>query len=284
MAKGKTKRLLIFSDLDGTLLDVDNYSFRPALPALEEIRKREIPLILCSSKTRAEIEVYQRKLWIDDPFISENGGALYIPRDYFHQLPQELKNKGTYLVLELGTPYRKIRRIFEEVFDKLNLKAVGFGDLKPEEISSLLNLDQTEAILSKRREYDEPFYFLEEVGEEAVKSAEKEFEKKGLTLTTGGKLYHLTGKNDKGKAVGLLIQMFRDNGEGELITIGLGDSRNDLSMLESVDLPVLVRRKDNSYDKDILDKLKVHKAPGIGPQGWNQAVLDLIDKQAGADS
>jgi mannosyl-3-phosphoglycerate phosphatase len=284
MAISKTKRLLIFSDLDGTLLDVDNYSFEPALPALEEIRKREIPLILCSSKTRAEIEVYQRKLWIDDPFISENGGALYIPRDYFRRVPQAMKNQGAYLVLELGTSYRKIRRIFTEVFDKLNLKVVGFGDMRAEEISSLLNLDQTEAILSKRREYDEPFYFLEEVGEEAVKSAEKEFEKKGLTLTTGGKLHHLTGKNDKGKAVGLLIQMFKDNCEGELITIGLGDSRNDLSLLESLDLPVLVRRKDNSYEKDILDKLKVHKAAGIGPQGWNQAVLDLIDKQAGADS
>jgi mannosyl-3-phosphoglycerate phosphatase len=283
MAISKTKRFLIFTDLDGTLLDADSYSFEPALPALEETRKREIPLILCSSKTRAEIEVYQRKLWIDDPFISENGGAIFIHRDYFHRVPQELKNKGDYLVLELGTSYRKIRRTFEEVFDKMNLKAVGFGDLRAEEISSLLNLNQTEAVLSKRREYDEPFYFPEEVGEEAVKSAEKEFEQKGLTLTTGGKLYHLTGKNDKGRAVQSLIQIFKDNWEGEMITIGLGDGKNDLPLLESVDIPVLVRRKDNSYDKDILDKLKVHKAPSIGPQGWNQAVLDLIDKQAGAD-
>jgi mannosyl-3-phosphoglycerate phosphatase len=276
MQGSKTKRLLIFTDLDGTLLDADSYSFEQALPALEGIRKREIPLILCSSKTRSEIEIYQRKLRIHDPFISENGGAIYIPQGYFRRLPQGLKNKETYLVWELGTPYQKIREIFMEVFNKLNLKAVGFGDLKAKEISSLLNLNQTEAALSKRREYDEPFYFLEEVGEEVLESAEREFKKKGMTMTTGGRLYHLTGKNDKGKAIGLLIQIFKDNWEGELITIGLGDSRNDLTLLESVDIPILVKRGDNSYEKSIVDKLKAHKAPGIGPQGWNRAVLDLM--------
>jgi mannosyl-3-phosphoglycerate phosphatase len=278
MAISKTKRLLIFTDLDGTLLDADSYSFEPALPSLEKIRKRGIPLILCSSKTREEIEVYQGRLRIDDPFVTENGGAIYIPRGYFCRVPRQSKKKGDYLVMELGTPYQKIREIFTEVFDKLRLKAVGFGDLKAEEISSLLNLNQNEAKLSKRREYDEPFYFLEEIGEKAVKSALMEFEKKGLTLTTGGKLYHITGKNDKGRAVGVLIHMFKDNWEGEITTIGLGDSTNDLTLLEAVDIPVLVKRKDNSYEKSILDKLKVHKAPGVGPYGWNQAVLNLIDK------
>jgi mannosyl-3-phosphoglycerate phosphatase len=278
MAKGKTKRLLIFTDLDGTLLDAENYSFEPALPALTEIRKRKIPLILCSSKTRAEIEVYQRKLKINHPFISENGAAIYIPRHYFYRLPQGLKNKGAYLVLELGTSYRKIREIFAEVFDKLNLKAVGFGDMKAEEISSFLNLNPTEAELAKRREYDEPFYFPQDIGEEALKSVEREFYKNGLTLNAGGKLHHLTGKNDKGRAVSLLIWMFKDNGEDELTTIGLGDSRNDLTLLKSVHIPILVKRSDNSYEKSILNKLQVHKAPGIGPQGWNEAVLDLIVK------
>lgn len=269
---------MIFTDLDGTLLDADNYSFREALPALEKIKRRKIPLILCSSKTKAELELYQRKLKIDDPFISENGGAIFIPPGYFRQIPGELKKRGKYLVLELGTPYRQIRRKFLEVFNELNLKAVGFGDLSAEEISSLFNLSKTEAKLAKKREYDEPFYFLKKTKKEKIKLAEKKFNKSGLSLTTGGKLFHLTGGNDKGKAVKLLTQIYKSNWGNDLLTIGLGDSSNDLPLLESVDVPVLVRKKGNFYEQHILNKLKVYKASGIGPRGWNQAVLDLIGR------
>ena len=313
------KKVLIFTDLDGTLLDADNYSFEEALPALEKIKKRKIPLILCSSKTKAELELYQKKLKIKSPFISENGGAIFIPPAYFNmvslsfdfapfgsepsfdtesqdevqgrrqgselvelsshrQIPGELKKKGKYLVLELGTPYPQIRRKFLEVFKELNLKAVGFGDLKAEEISSLFNLSKAEAKLAKKREYDEPFYFLKKTKKEKIKLAEKEFNKCGLGLTTGGRLFHLTGGNDKGKAVKLLTQIYRSNWGNDLLTIGLGDSSNDLPLLESVDIPVLVRKKGNSYEQHILNKLKVYKASGIGPRGWNQAVLDLIEK------
>jgi len=275
---------LIFTDLDGTLLDADNYSFEEALPALEEIKKRKIPLILCSSKTKAELKLYQKKLKIEDPFISENGGAVFIPRRYFRQIPVKLKKRGKFLVLELGTPYQQIRRKFLEVSDKLNLKAVGFGDLRAGDISSLLNLSKAEAKLAREREYDEPFYFLKKVKKEKIRLAEKEFNKSGLSLTTGGKLFHLTGGNDKGKGVELLTQIYKDNWGDDLLSIGLGDSSNDLPLLKSVDIPVLIRKKDKSYDKNIIGKLKVYRAQRIGPRGWNQAILDLIEKHNSKES
>jgi len=283
MSHEREKRILIFTDLDGTLLDADTYSFQEALPALKRIRELKIPLILCSSKTRAELELYQRRLRIADPFISENGGGIFIPHGYFHHLPGELKRRGGYLVWELGTPYRQIRRKFLEVFGALNLKAVGMGDLKPQEISSLLNLSKTEAELARKREYDEPFYFPDKIRENQIKLVEREFQKNGLTLTRGGRLFHLTGDNDKGKAVRLLSRLYKDNRGEEISTIGLGDSLNDLAMLEEVDIPVVVRKKDGSYDRNIIRKLsprsrkKLHKTRDIGPRGWNRAVLDLIN-------
>lgn len=69
------KQLVIFTDLDGTLLDKNSYSFAPARPALILLKKKDIPLIFCTSKTRAEIELYRRKIENSDPFISENGGG-----------------------------------------------------------------------------------------------------------------------------------------------------------------------------------------------------------------
>lgn len=71
--------IIIFTDLDGTLLD-SRYSFRKALPAIKLIKEKNIPLILCSSKTRSEIELWRKKLNNNHPFISENGGGIFIPK------------------------------------------------------------------------------------------------------------------------------------------------------------------------------------------------------------
>ena len=46
---------IFFSDLDGTLLDHENYDWSAAKPALSELKRQGLPLILASSKTAAEI-------------------------------------------------------------------------------------------------------------------------------------------------------------------------------------------------------------------------------------
>jgi mannosyl-3-phosphoglycerate phosphatase len=274
----KKKEILIYTDLDGTLLDYHSYSFREALPALGEIKKRNIPLILCSSKTKGELEEYQRKLRIRYPFISENGGAIFIPRGYFKRLKNDLKVKGKYLVLELGTPYKKLRKTLLEVSRKFRVKVIGFKDLKIKQIASMCNLPYQEARSAKKRDYDEPFYFLDEIKQKERQAIEREFKKSGLKLTKGGRFFHLLGANNKGKAVRLLSRMYKQNWSTDPLTVGIGDSLNDLPMLKAVDIPVLVRQKDNTYDKEILKRVKVQKARGIGPSGWNRAVMDLVGK------
>ena len=104
-------RLLVFSDLDATLLDHSTYSFAAAGPALLELKERGIPLILCTSKTRAETEVHRRALGNTHPFIIENGGAVYVPESYFaFPAPVGRISRG-YEVIEFGTPYEKLRRV-----------------------------------------------------------------------------------------------------------------------------------------------------------------------------
>jgi len=274
----KRKRILIFTDLDGTLLDSQDYSFDEALPALEKVRQRGIPLVLCSSKTRAELEFYQGRLNIDEPFVSENGGALFVPWGYFDREPKGSEKRGRYLVLEFGIPYQKIREGFSEVAAKLGVKPIGFGDLEAEEISSILNLSIAEARLAQEREYDEAFYFPQKPNQEQIELAEKQFSQHGLRLTTGGKLFHLHGDHDKGRVVASLIQTYKDNWTDEFMTIGLGDSLNDLSLLEAVDIPVLLKKEDGSYQEEIPGELKVHKTSQTGPRGWNQAILELLER------
>ncbi|KPL04404.1 MAG: hypothetical protein AMJ90_00805 [candidate division Zixibacteria bacterium SM23_73_2] len=273
------KKILVFTDLDGTLLDYHTYSFKPAIPALAELRKRGIPLIMCTSKTRAEIEVYQKKLKNHHPFIPENGGAIFLPKDYFKSVDFSLKEKDKYLVKEFGTTYQVLREKLFEVTGEFGLKVKGFGDMSPEEIQKDFGLSQNEASLAKKREYDEPFYFITSPEQDTLKIIQNEFTELGLNMVKGGKLFHLTGGSNKGEALRMLKKMYEKEWESELVSLGLGDSMNDLSMLLEVDYPVLVKLHNGNYKKEVLKRIKEpFLTEGIGPAGWNQAVFGILER------
>jgi len=107
--------VIIFTDLDGTLLDGLTYSYDKALHAVELLRKKQIPIVFCSSKTRKEQEIYRDELGLFHPFIVENGGGIFIPEGYFQFNFDYDKAKDGYLIIELGIPYREIRRVLEKM-------------------------------------------------------------------------------------------------------------------------------------------------------------------------
>jgi len=270
------KKIVIFTDLDGTLLDARTYSFDAALPALDVLRARNVSLVICSSKTRAEIEHYRARLGNADPFIPENGGAVFVPRGYFStdtelSIPSGGADDGPYLVLRLGARYVELRRVIEELREE-GFDVRGFGDMTVEEIASLTGLPPNEASMAGKREFDEPFLFN---GAGATRERlERSVTGKGFHVTQG-LFYHILGASDKGRAVSFLIGMFRKE-YGEIVTVALGDSPNDLSMLQCVAHPVIVEKHGGGYDP-VLASGNFERAPGEGPEGWNRAVLRLLE-------
>ncbi len=115
---GPEPKAVVFTDLDGTLLDRATYSYAAALPAVKLLLSRKIPIVFCSAKTRAEQEVYRSRLNIPDPFIVENGGAIFIPRGYFPFDFEHDLDLDEYLVIELGTSYRELRAALESLRDE----------------------------------------------------------------------------------------------------------------------------------------------------------------------
>ena len=62
-------RWIVFTDMDGTLLDHDTYSYEQAKDALLMLKEKNIPLIVCTSKTRAEIVDFRKKIGITSEFL-----------------------------------------------------------------------------------------------------------------------------------------------------------------------------------------------------------------------
>jgi mannosyl-3-phosphoglycerate phosphatase len=267
--------LVVFTDLDGTLLDHATYSFEPARPALDALAAAGVPVILCTSKTRAETERWRRALGNTHPFVVENGGAVFVPEGYFGPGARYDRRDGGYGVIEYGRPYAELRRALETIRASTGLPLRGFGDMDLDEIAGRCGFSREEAALAARREYDEPFIGADSSALAAVVRAAGEA---GLRIMSGGRFHHLVGDIDKGRAVRALRELYAED-RGPVRSVGLGDSPNDEPMLRAVDVPVLVRRPDGRhFDGLHLPGLVI--ASYAGPEGWREAVLGLLRDRA----
>jgi mannosyl-3-phosphoglycerate phosphatase len=266
--------MIVFTDLDGTLLDYSSYSFEKSLPALAVLRQKNIPLIISSSKTRREIEYYRARLDNRHPFISENGGGIFIPNNYFGFGAKDygfpVVQDNNYDVIHLGARYADLRNAMAEL-RKEGFPVKGFGDMNNEEVAAVTGLTLKESEMSKKRDFDEPFIF--DGNETEVQRLVAAIQSRGFHITQGH-FFHILGGSDKGRAVSILIALYKKQ-LGEILTIALGDSPNDISMLEKVDCPIIVQQPDGTYDPRI-SLPNVLNAEGIGPDGWNEAVLKII--------
>ncbi len=272
------KKPIIFTDLDGTLLDYRAYSYETAKSALNLVRKRDIPLVICSSKTRKEIEYYRKKLDNHHPFISENGGGIFIPKGYFpfpiSNQRYEIATGRNYHVIRLGARYEDLRRVLQELKQE-GFQVRGFGDMSVEELVETTHMKSVEAKMAKQRDFDEPF--LHTGPAYRLSGLLRAIHEKGFKFTQG-RFYHILGNSNKGIAVSILIDLyarkFQDSG---IVTMAIGDSPNDKPMLQRVDVPILVRKHDGCYESSI--KLpNLIKADGIGPEGWNAAIRDQLGR------
>ncbi len=267
-------KVIIFTDLDGTLLDYESYSFASALAALELLREKDIPLIISSSKTKAEIEYYRRRLDNAHPFVSENGGGIFIPRGYFDDRilgEKSMEDANGYYLIRLGARYEALREVIKKL-RKASYKVKGFGDMTVEEVIALTGLSKEEATMAKERDFDE--VFIIEKDEDRLEEILNFIKREGFHYTQG-KFYHIMGESDKGKATKILIDMYRKR-LGNIVTVAVGDSLNDFPMLKVVDYPILVQKPDGFHDPKVPDFPGLIKVEGIGPVGWNKAMLDLL--------
>lgn len=265
-------KLVVFTDLDGTLLD-SNYSYEHSLKAVDRLKQRNVPIIFCSSKTKAEQEAYRKELGINDPFIVENGGAIFIPKGYFPFPLEHLKVQGKFLIIEMGPPYHKIRHVIQTIQRESGIQVRGFGDMSVGEVAEVTGLTPELAKRAKMRQYSETVVLIKGIEDsEAVLKRAKEM---GLNWAYGGRHCTIMGENDKGKAVEILTKMYKRIWKG-LKTVGIGDALNDLPMLSKVDMPFLVQKSQGLWED--MEILRLRKIDGVGPFGWSKAIEELLNQ------
>lgn len=268
--------LLIFTDLDGTLLNPDDYRYDPALPVIRQLQAQGFPIIPVTSKTRAEVTVLCNTIGLNEPFITENGSGVFLPKTdtRFDFTPLNLPDtvlEGNHRLLRLGCTYTEARAGLRTLSKNLGAPLRGFGDLKVEEVQKRTGLSAQDAALAKTRDFTEPFITPQNILAETLKTVA---EATGFKLTVGDRFSHLIGQGaGKGRAVQLLIKAYRSRfSDQPLTTIGLGNSPNDLEMLEAVDVPIVIPGKHGPHP-DLADR-NWTVAPAIGSQGWARVMQE----------
>ena len=260
MTKCKTTNYLIFTDLDATLLDHKTYSFEKAREMLNYINTEKIPLIIVTSKTKEELLELQTKLQIKSPFIVENGAGIFLPRN------------SCFEQINMGKTYKETLTFFNKHKEEYLLR--GFFDMDVNEIEKLTNLDKKNASQAKKRDFCEPFIIENEA---KIDDFKKLCIEEGFDVVKGGRFYHLISfGQDKANAVLEVKEIYETRFEKEYKTIALGDGENDITMLDSVDIPVLIKKHDGSFID--FNKKNLIKTDKIGPEGWNEALKGILCK------
>ena len=258
----------MFSDLDGSLLDHDTYDWQPARPGLDALRKRDIPLVLVSSKTIAELEEYRSQFDLQHPVVAENGAAMHIPAGYFPAAARFPSGKVTRSQLQSAYSTVKLAGAF---------KCEAFYELGVSGIIRETGLTEQQAIRANVRKASEPILWLD--SDERAAEFEQEMNARGLRCTKGGRFLHLMGDADKEGAVRQLLDAYSHKWPGStIVSVSLGDGPNDLGMLSMTDVAVIIPgRHKHRMTLDTQNRILRPTSPG--PAGWNEAILELLAEQ-----
>ncbi|RBO83747.1 HAD-IIB family hydrolase [Marinomonas aquiplantarum] len=269
--------LLIFTDLDGTLLDHHTYSFEPAKSAMLSLKTFAIPCVINTSKTFHELLPLRKALNHLDPFIVENGSAVYIPKALELDIKEPLEEVGDYWLKAFGPKREALIKMTDDQQETFTFQR--FSDMSVDQLIKLTGLSEENAKLAMQREFTEPMVWTD--SNQALQSFRDYLKPYGVQIQKGGRFSHLMGKDcDKANAMLWLKDLYQSQHlDDELITtMALGDGENDIGMLSKADIPVVIRSPVHA-PPEVPNRSDAWLTDDYGPKGWAQAINQVLIKQ-----
>ena len=263
---------VIFTDLDGTLLDHTDYNTNNVSTLVQKLQLAYIPIVFNTSKTFCEIVNLQRELKINQPFISENGSAVFIPENYFDLKPIGCKQVNNYWCYEFASPLSNLLKDLESLGSEYKNQYKLFSELDAEQIGQLTGLNNEDALRAQKRDYSDPLYW--QGGDELQTKFIKEVKGLGYDIKVGGRFIHITNNTDKSTAQQWLVKQFSRHFRKPLTVIALGDSDNDKQMLEVADIAIIINNPSSKKPVKLShNKARYSQSPA--PLGWIEEISTL---------
>ncbi len=274
-AVGTAQRIVVVTDIDASLLEPGARAKSGERAALDFLVARGIPLVINSSRTRAEIERLRQTMPMSTPFISENGSALFFSHGFCADVPDRARPTVGGSAIEFGTRYHEVVEALRLTCREVDVEVVGFAELSIEAVAQELGVKIVEAQLAKLREYTELFRLVDD--REAVRSRLfKALRRRGLRCCRAGAHHLVTATVDRAESLRTLRTIWK-HAWGDPFIIGFGDSEDDVAWLKHVDVAVIVQNHRTGVPVRMLSKLPTaHVTKRPGRQGWSEAVFELV--------
>lgn len=269
-------RIIVFTDLDATLLDQHSYDWTPAISALEIVESKGAELVLASSKTFSELGYFAERLCAQAPFIGENGGVMAIPNCHplSSHTPEDPNHDG-YSILTNGLSRERLLQAIATLRSEFGFRLQGFADWSAHELGKLTGLSVTQAQKALRRQASEPILWQDTPKQLAL--FEREVERRGMKVIRGGQFLHVMGQTDKADAMNQLLEYYEASfPQAKFTSIALGDSENDVGMITNADIGVVIPNPKRT-EPLVLEGRNIIYAPQAGPSGWNDVVSELFE-------
>lgn len=267
-------RTLVFSDLDGTLLDHYTYSFEAATACMEKLKSKNIPVIINTSKTKQEVISLRRLMGNTDPFVVENGAAIFMPKHTFPNQVEGSVEDGEYWVIALAKPRGYWIDLLEKLKPEFGDDFIGFNDMSIDMICECTGLNKNAAAEASKRLYGEPILWKGSSAKKAQFIAKAS--KLGAYPLLGGRFLHMCGNTNKGKALTRLTREYQQQfALSSIRTIALGDGNNDVHMLDQADIAIRILSPVNQAPK-LSKKDNVYTSTKYGPEGWTEMLSTIL--------
>lgn len=259
---GKTPFLVVFTDMDGTLIDHHTYSAEPARGEIEALQEAGMPIVCISSKTEVEMRRIRGEEGITDPFVVENGSGVFWSDD----------NDTTPTIA--GPGYDAIVEIIDTLPENLRSKVVTFKDMGVEGVMEATGLNEENAADASNRAATMPFSF--NGTEEELDEVKAHLATHALICPKGGRFYSVTPE-EAGKEVAMaqVVAHYREKlgEEYQIITMAMGDGGNDAGMICAADIGVVIPHPEKGHVVDTsAAKGYIIETESPGPVGWQEAV------------
>jgi mannosyl-3-phosphoglycerate phosphatase family protein len=269
------RQYLVFTDLDGSLLDHHDYGYSEALPQLRYLESEGIPVIPASSKTRMEIERLRRELGNGHPFIAENGAGVYIPVGYFPDQPVDTVERDGYWSYSTCPPRETWLAVLEGLQVDFEGKFEYFHKAGVDGIMRMTGLPRERAEEANQRDFSEPVKWTGDAS--GLDSFLERLRESGAGVLRGGRFFSVCGDCDKGRALAWLRNVYcHALGKVRCHDIAIGDSGNDRAMLEEAETALVIR--STAHDFPSLRRTSgVLYSRDCGPSGWAEGVVRWLD-------
>ncbi len=249
---------IIFTDLDGTLLD-DAYDIENACLTLDEVTGWGNVCIPVTSKSYLEVVAINRLRARPAPIIFENGAGIAWP----HQSGPEI----------LGKSAAVIREVLKALRSQQGFEFRGFADMTVAELRGRTGLDKQSAADALRRSASEPLVWQD--SEAAFTRFTQALDQDGLKVVLGGRFFCvMDAQCDKATACKYLVSKYSSDSYRPKV-LACGDAPNDIDMLASGDVALVFPQREGGW-LEVPAGPRIHRVSTPGHLAWLSSVKHAV--------